>query len=70
MLNTVYKKKKNAKSNKITLDEDNSVLENNDKIAETFKNFFTIAVQNLNILAFVDLSGEINHIEDPFFMYN
>ena len=65
MLNTVYKKKKNAKSNKITLDEDNSVLENNDKIAETFKNFFTIAVQNLNILAFVDLSGEINHIEDP-----
>ena len=44
MLNTVYKKKKNAKSNKITLDEDNSVLENNDKIAETFKNFFAIAV--------------------------
>ena len=43
MLNTVYKIK-NSRSNKVTLDEDNSVLENNDKIAETFKNFFTIAV--------------------------
>ena len=43
MLNTVYKIK-NSRSNKVTLDEDNSVLENNDKIAETFKNFFAIAV--------------------------
>ena len=43
MLNTVHKIK-NSRSNKVTLDEDNSVLENNDKIAETFKNFFTIAV--------------------------
>ena len=60
MLNTVHKIK-NSRSNKVTLDEDNSVLENNDKIAETFKNFFTIAVQNLNVLAFVDLSGNQPH---------
>ena len=56
---------KNARSNKITLVEDNSILENNDKIAETFNNFFTSAVSNLNIPPFVDPSVEINHIEDP-----
>ena len=56
---------KNARSNKISLVEDNSILENNDQIAETFNNFFTSAVLNLNILPFVDPSGEIDHIEDP-----
>ena len=56
---------KNARSNKITLVEDNSILENNDKIAETFNNFFTSAVSNLNIPPFVDPSVEIDHIEDP-----
>ena len=56
---------KNARSNKITLVEDNSILENNDKIAETFNNFFTSAVSNLNIPSFVDPSVEIDHIEDP-----
>ena len=45
--------------------EDNSILENNDKIAETFNNFFTSAVLNLNIPPFVDPSVEIDHIEDP-----
>ena len=45
--------------------EDNSILENNDKIAETFNNFFTSAVSNLNIPPFVDPSVEIDHIEDP-----
>ena len=55
----------NARSNKITLVEDNSILENNDKIAETFNNFFTSAVSNLNIPPFVDPSVEIDHIEDP-----
>ena len=45
--------------------EDNSTLENNDKTAETFKNFFTNAVSNLNISPFVDSSVEIDHIEDP-----
>ena len=45
--------------------EDNSILENNDKIAETFNNFFTSAVSNLNIPPFADPSVEINHIEDP-----
>ena len=59
---------KNARSNKITLVEDNSILESNDKIAETFMNFFTSAVSNLNIPTFVDSSVEIDHIED--FTYN
>ena len=56
--------KKNAGSNKITLVEDNSILENNDKIAETFNNFFTSAVSNLNIPPFVDPSVVIDDIED------
>ena len=56
---------KNVRSNKITLVEDNSILENNDKIAETFNHFFTSAVLNLNILPFVDQSVEIDHIKDP-----
>ena len=56
---------KNARSNKITLVEDNSILENNDKIAETFNNFFTSAVSNLNIPPFVEPSVEIDHIKDP-----
>ena len=38
------------------------MLENNDKIAETFNNFFTSDVSN--IPPFVDLSVEIDHIED------
>ena len=56
---------KNARSNKITLVEDNSILENNDKIAETFNNFFTSAVSNLNFPPLVDPSVEIDHSEDP-----
>ena len=56
---------RNAISNKITLFEDNSILENNNKIAETFNNFFTSAVSNLNIKPFVDPSVEIDHIGDP-----
>ena len=54
-------------SNKITLVEDNSILKNNDKIAETFNNFFTSAVSNLNIPPFVDPSVEIlfEQNEDP-----
>ena len=56
---------KNTRSNKITLVEDNSILENNDKVAETFNNFFTSAISNLNIPPFVDPSVEIDHIEDP-----
>ena len=57
--------RKKTRSNKITLVEDNSMLDNNDKIAETFNNFFTSAVSNLNIPPFVDPSVEIDHIEDP-----
>ena len=56
---------KNAKSNKRTLVEDNSILENNDKIAENFNNFFISAVSNLSILPFMDPSVQIDHIEDP-----
>ena len=56
---------KNARSNTTTLVEDNSILENNDKIAEIFNNFFTSAVSNLNIPPFLDPSVEIDHIEDP-----
>ena len=56
---------KNASSNKITLVEDDSILENNHKIAETFNNFFISAASNLNIPPFVDPSAEIDHIEDP-----
>ena len=55
-------REKNARSNKITLVEDNSILEKN---AETSNNLFTSAVSNLNIPPFVDPSVEINHIEDP-----
>ena len=49
----------------VTLVEDNSILENNDKIAETFNNFFTSVVSNLNIPSFVASSVEIDRIEDP-----
>ena len=56
---------KSAKSNKITLVEDNSILKNDDKIAETFNNFCASAVSNMNIPPFVDPSVEIDHIEDP-----
>ena len=57
--------KKNVRSSKITLVEDNSILENNDNTAESFNNFFTGAVLNLNIPPFVDPSVKIDHIEDP-----
>ena len=57
--------KKNVRSSKITLVENNSILENNDNTAESFNNFFTSAVLNLNIPPFVDPSVKIDHIEDP-----
>ena len=57
--------KKNVRSSKITLVEDNSILENNDNTAESFNNFFTGAVLNLNIPPFVDPSVKIDLIEDP-----
>ena len=56
---------KNARSTKITSAEENSILENNNKITETFNNFLTSAVSNLNIPPFVDPSVEIDHIVDP-----
>ena len=57
---------KNARSNNITLTEDHSILENNEKIAETFNNFFTSAVSNLTTPPFVDLLVETDHHENPF----
>ena len=55
-------RKKSTRSIKITLVEDNSILENNGKIAKTCNNFFTSAASNLNIPPFVNLSVEIDHI--------
>ena len=52
-----------ARSNKITLAEDNSILENHEKLL-TFNNFFTNEVSNLNTPPFVDPSVEIDHTED------
>ena len=63
MLNHCLRKK--ARGLIRTLVEDNFILENNDKITETFNNFVTSAVSNLNIPAFVNQSVEIDHIEDP-----
>ena len=50
---------KNARSNKITSVEDNPILENNDKIAMTFNNFFTGAVSNCEYSACAVMTSEI-----------
>ena len=47
---------KSSNSNKITLVEKDLILEKNDDIAETFNDFFTSVVSNLNI----------PHYQDPF----
>ena len=55
---------KNPRSNKITLVENESIIEEPDKIAETFNNFFANAVSNLNIPRYVDSSASFNHFDD------
>ena len=45
---------KSSKSNKITLVEKDLILEKNDDIAETFNDFFTSVVSNLNIPRYQD----------------
>ena len=45
---------KSSNSNKITLVERDLILEKNDDIAETFNDFFTSVVSNLNIPCFRD----------------
>ena len=45
---------KSSNSNKITLLERDLILEKNDDIAETFNEFFTSAVSNLNISRYQD----------------
>ena len=55
---------KNPRSNKITLVENESIIEEPYKIAETFNNFFISAVSNLNISRYVDSSITFDHIDD------
>ena len=45
---------KSSNSNKITLVEKDLILEKNDDIAETFNDFFTSAISNLNIPRYQD----------------
>ena len=45
---------KSSNSNKITLVEKDLILEKNDDIAETFNDFFTSVVSNLNIPRYQD----------------
>ena len=45
---------KSSKSNKITLVEKDLILQKNDDIAETFNNFSTSVVPNLNIPRYED----------------
>ena len=58
---------KNPKSNKITLVENEAIIEEPDKIAETFNNFFANAVSNLNIPRYVDSSATFDHFDDKIF---
>ena len=55
---------KNPRSNKITLVENESIIEEPYKIVETFNNFFISAVSNLNIPRYVDSSITFDHIDD------
>ena len=54
---------KNPRSNKITLVENESIIEEAYTIAETFNNFFISAVSNLNIPRYVDSSITFDHID-------
>ena len=58
-----------SNSNKITLVEKDLILEKNDDIAETFNDFFTSVVSNLNIPryqdSFTDSDQTENGIEHP-----
>ena len=60
---------KSSNSNKITLVEKDLILEKNDDIAETFNDFFTNVVSNLNIPhyqdPFTDSDQTENRIEHP-----
>ena len=60
---------KSSNSNKITLVEKNLILEKNDDIPESFNDFFTSVVSNLNIPRYQDPFTESvqteNRIEHP-----
>ena len=58
-------RKTSAKSKRIIFVAGNSILENIDKIAETFNNLFASAVWNFNILSFMNPSVDIDHTEYP-----
>ena len=55
---------KTPRFNKITLVENESIIEEPYKIAETSNNFFISAVSNLNISWYVDSSIKFDHIDD------
>ena len=58
-------RKTSAKSKRIIFVAGNSILENIDKIAETFNNLFASAVWNFNILSFMNPSVDIDHTDYP-----
>ena len=49
----------------ITLVDNNDIIFNDSKIAETFNDFFTNAVKNLNIIIDPALTSNTDLIEDP-----
>ena len=55
---------KSSNSNKITLVEKDLILEKNDDIAETFNDFFTSVVSNLNIPRYQDPFTDSDQIEN------
>ena len=56
---------KSSSFNKITLVENDLILDQNEEIAEIFNDLFTKAVSNLNIPQFEDHSVNFEQPEDP-----
>ena len=56
---------KSSSFNKITLVEENLIIDQNEEIAKTFNDFFTKVVSNLNITQYEDPSVNFEQIEDP-----
>ena len=56
---------KSLTHNKITLVEQDLILDKNDNFAEILNNFFTNVVSNLNIQKYHDKLVNINNVKDP-----
>ena len=56
---------KKTSSEDITLFDNNDIISDDFKIAETFNIFFTNAVRNLNISIDPVLTSNADHVEDP-----